>query len=65
MYKQYWYFSDNGFRFHYSVCNGYHDTLMMFFDISNTTILDIHGVDYRCIIVGASKGEVKHLLKKC
>ena len=38
---------------------------MMFFDISNTTILDIHGVDYRCIIVGASKGEVKHLLKKC
>ena len=37
---------------------------MMSVDLSNITILNIHGVDYRFIITGISKGEAVNLPQK-
>ena len=48
-------FLDKGFKFQSSVCNGYHDVLMMSIDINSIAILNIHGIDYRCIFFGISK----------
>ena len=59
----YWYFLDIGFRFQSSVFNNCHDVLIMFIDIKNIVILNIHGVNYRCIILKNSKSEVINLLK--
>ena len=59
----YWYFSDKGFRFQSFVCNSCHDVLMMSFGISNIAVLNIHGVDYRCIIFGSRKGETIKMMK--
>lgn len=48
---------DKEFRFPPTACNGCHDVLTMSIDINNITILDIYGVDYRCIIHGIGKSE--------
>ena len=48
-------FLDKGFKFQSSVCNGYHDVLIMSIDINSITILNIHGIDYRCTFFGISK----------
>ena len=48
---------DKEFRFPPTACNGCHDVLTMSIDINNITILDIYGVDYRCIIHGIVKSE--------
>ena len=45
----YWYFLDKRFKFEPYVYNGCHDVLMMSMKLCNITILNIHGVDYRCI----------------
>ena len=44
-----------------AVCNGCHDVLMKF--IGSTAILNIHGVDYRCIINRINKSEATYLLE--
>ena len=36
---------------------------MIFIDINSVVILNIHGVDYFCIIVGITKSEAKNLLR--
>ena len=59
----YWYFLNKGFKFQPSVCNGYHDLLMMSLNLSNIAILNIKGADYRCIISAASKSEAINLMK--
>ena len=59
----YCYISDKGFKFQSSACNGCHDVLMMSIDINSITILDIHGVDYRCIIAGICKSEAINIFK--
>ena len=53
----YWYFLDKRFRFQPVVYNGCHDVLMMSMEINNIVILNIHGIDYLCIICGISKNE--------
>ena len=55
-----WYFLDKGFRFQPTSCNGRH-VLMMSIDINSIAILNIHGVDYGCIITGISKSEAINL----
>ena len=60
----YWYFLDKGFKFQADVCNGYHDVLKMSMNFSDIAILNISGVDYRCIINIISKSEVVNLLQK-
>ena len=36
---------------------------MMSLDVSSIAILNIHGIDYRCIIVGITKSEAIKLLR--
>ena len=49
------------FRFQTAACNEYHDILFMSMDLDTTVILDIYGIDYRCIISGNSKSEAINL----
>ena len=56
----YWYFLVP--RFQQVVCNRCHDVLMMPIDLNSIFILNIHGVDYHCIITGITKLEAINLL---
>ena len=58
----YWHFLDKRFKFQPDVCNGFH-VLMMFINLSDIAILNIHGADYRCVIKGISKCEAVNLLQ--
>ena len=51
------------FKFESSASDGYRDGLMISISINSTAILNIHSVDYRCIIIGISKSEATNLLK--
>ena len=46
-----------------SVCNNRHDVLMISMYLSNIAILNIHDVDYMCVISGISKSEATSLKK--
>ena len=46
----YWYLLDKEFKFQQDVCNGCHDVLMMYMNLSDIAILNIQGVNYRCIL---------------
>ena len=41
----------------------YHDILKMPIDVNSTAILNIHSVDYPCIIIRISKSKAINLLK--
>ena len=58
----YWYFWNNGFKFQPEVCNRYNDKLMMSLNLSNIGTLNIHSIDYGCIINGNSESEAINLL---
>lgn len=45
------------------ICNDYHDLLMISIDINSIAILNIHDVDYCCIINGITKSLAMNLLK--
>ena len=49
--------------FSHNVCSGCHDLLMMSMNLSNFVILNIHSVDYRCIINGISKNEAINVMQ--
>ena len=53
----YWHFKDAGFKFEPHVCNKCHDVLMNAYELKNIAILNVKGVDYRCILWGMSKNE--------
>ena len=59
----YWYFLDKSSKFQPYVCNDCYDLLIMFINLDNIAILNIHGVDYHCNINGISKGEAINLLQ--
>ena len=61
----YWKFleREREFRFQLFLSNGCHNLLMISTDINSVAILYIHGVDYRCTIVGISKSKAINLLK--
>ena len=61
---RYWYFLDKGLKFQPYVWNECHDFLMTSINLNDIATLNIHGVDYRCIISGISKNEVVNLLQK-
>ena len=46
----YWYFLNFSFTFELIVFNRFHNLLMMSVNLSDITILNIKGSDYRCII---------------
>ena len=53
----YWYFKDVGFKSEPHVCNKCHDVLMIAYELKNIAILNVKGVDFRCILWGISKDE--------
>ena len=58
----YWYFKDVGFRFEPHVCNKCHDVSMTAYDLKNIAILNVKGVDFRCILWGISRNEAVNRL---
>ena len=58
-----WYFLDKGFKFQPDGWNGCHDVLMMFMNLSDIAILNIHVVDYGCIIMGFQKRNHESITK--
>ena len=58
----YWYFKDVGFKYEPYVCNGCHDILVMTYELKNIEILNVKGVDYRCILWVISKNQVVNIL---
>ena len=58
----YWYFKDVGFKFEPHVCNKCHDVLMTSYESKSIAILNVNGVDYRCILWSISKNEAVNIL---
>ena len=58
----YWYFKDVGFRFKPHVCNRCHNVLMTAYELKNIAIMNVKGVDFRCILQGISRDEVINTL---
>ena len=58
----YWYFKDIGYKFQPYVCNGSHDISMMAYELKNIAILNVKGVDYRCVFWGVTKTEAINML---
>ena len=54
-------FLDKGFKFQPHICNGCHDVLMMFMNLSTITVSKIY---YHCIINKISKSEPVIFLQK-
>ena len=46
----YWYFKDVGFKFELHVCTKCHDVLMTAYELKTIAILNLKGVDFRCIL---------------
>ena len=53
----YWYFKDVGFRFELHVCNKCHDVLMTVYELKNTALINVKGVNFRCILWSISRDE--------
>ena len=53
----YWYFKDKGYKFQLYLCNGCHAVSTMAYELKNIAILNVKGVDYRCILWGISKND--------
>ena len=51
------------FMFQPAVCSGFHDVLMTSADINNISMINIYGVEYRCVICRISKIKVINLLR--
>ena len=58
----YWYFKDVGFRFETHVCNKCHNVLVTAYELKNVAILNVKGVDFRCILRGVSRNEAVNRL---
>ena len=56
----YWYFKDIGYKYEPYVCNGCHDLSMVVYDLNDFMILNMKGIDYRC--VNMSKNDAITLL---
>ena len=56
-------FLDKGFKFQPYVCYGCHDVLMMYINLNDIVILNIHDVDYCCVINGINKNDALNLLQ--
>ena len=53
----YWYFKDVGFRFEPHVWNKCHDVLMTVYELKNTALINVKGVNFRCILWSISRDE--------
>ena len=62
MLRHYWYFKDFGFKYEPNVCNKCHDLLMTAYELKNYAILNVTGVDYRCILWGTGRNKAVNIL---
>ena len=53
----YWYFKDIWFKFEPNVCNKCRNILMTFYELKNTAILNVKGVNFTCILRSISRDE--------
>ena len=58
----YWCFKDVGFKFEPDVCNKCHDVLKTANEFKGIVLLNVKGVDFRCIMWGISRGEAVNRL---
>ena len=58
----YYCFKDIGFKFEPHVCNTCHDILMAGYELKTIAILNVKGVDFRCILWGISRDEAVNRL---
>ena len=58
----YSYFKDVGFKFEPHVCHKCHDVLTTAYELKNIAILNVKGVDCRCILWAISKNEAVNIL---
>ena len=58
----YSYFKDVGFKFEPHVCHKCHDLLTTAYELKNIAILNVKGVDCRCILWAISKNEAVNIL---
>ena len=56
-----WHFKDIGYKFEPHLCNGC-DILMMAFELENIAILNVKGVDYKCVLWGVTKNDAINVL---
>ena len=61
----YWYFEDIGYKFEPHVCNKCHDLSMMVYESKNIAILNVKGVDYRCVLWNMTKNDAINRLNNC
>ena len=61
--SHYWCFRDKSFKFQPDVWNRCHDVLMISINLDDIAILNIRGVDYRCVVNGISKSKTVNLLQ--
>lgn len=59
----YFYFLNKSFKLQTYVCNSCHYLLMMLVNLDNVAILNMNGVNYRCILSGIRKSEAVNLLQ--
>ena len=59
---RYWFFNHR-FKFQDSVLNGCHYLTMLCLNVSDTAIITVKGVNYRCIVHDISKSEAIHRLE--
>ena len=53
----YWYFKGIGYKFEPYVCNGCHDISVMAYGLENVAILNVKGVDYRCVLWNMTRND--------
>ena len=53
----YWYFKDIGYKFESYACNRCHDISMMAYELENTAILNVKGVDYGYVLWNMTKND--------
>ena len=58
MVYDYWYFKDVGFKFEQHVCNKCQDIFMTTYELKGFAILNVKGVDFRCILWGISRDDL-------
>ena len=58
----YWYFKNIGHKFEPNVCNRCHYVLTTACELKNIAILNVKGVDYRCVLSGVTKNETVNIL---
>ena len=58
----FWYFKDVTFKFEPHVCEKCHDVLMTPYELKNIAILNVKGVDFRCILWDISRDEAGNRL---